>query len=86
MYGKCIIQSPNVLKKIDCIICYLLTVLMVVIIDKEADIASVTYVALSKPAAKPQVCRILTSRHGLSLNFQQISLIFLKKYHMRIPS
>ena len=41
---------------------------MVVIIDKEADIVSVTSATLSNYTAKPQGCRKLASRHDPSVN------------------
>ena len=46
----------------------LIVLLVVVIIDKEADIVSVTYVILSNSAAKPQGCQKFASRHGPSVN------------------
>ena len=59
----------------------LIVLLVVVIIDKEADIASVTYVTLSNSTAKPQGCRKLASRPDLSVNslfpFPANILIFL---------
>ena len=54
-------KAPTFLRK-------LAVLFVVVIIDKEAGITSVTYVALSNSTAKPQGCPKLVSTHGLSVN------------------
>ena len=55
-------KAPTFLRK-------LAVLFVVVIIDKEADITSVTCVTLPDSTAKPQGCQKLASRHGRSFKW-----------------